>query len=68
MKTLWTKLKRFVGLEKPARLRLRFVPYYPTGEKLCREGWTIAKEEDENRMSGYVYLELLAWPNEEHTP
>ena len=48
---------------KPKRLELRLVPYYPDGDRLCREGWVIAKEEDHNRMIGFVFLERLETPN-----
>lgn len=58
------RLDRLVGRKpKPKRLELRFVPYYPDGDKLCREGWVIAKEEDHNRMIGFVFLERLETPN-----
>jgi len=50
---------------KQKRLELRFVPYYPDGDRLCREGWVIAKEEDHNRVPGFVYLERLEAPNAE---
>lgn len=62
MTTLWARLKRFFSPEKPRRLELRLVPYYPDGDQLCREGWVIAKEEDTNRLLGFVYLERLDKP------
>lgn len=65
MITKWVRFKRFVGLEKPKRMELRFVQYYPDGNRLCREGWTIAKEENTNRTIGFVFLERLEWHNEE---
>ncbi len=57
--SLFRFLQRLFGRPKPKRLELRFVPYYPEGDRLVREGWTIAKEEDNNRMYGFVYLERL---------
>lgn len=63
-RALGRRLERFVGRKpKPKRLELRLVPYYPDGDKLCREGWVIAKEEDHNRMIGFVFLERLETPN-----
>jgi hypothetical protein len=50
-------LKRFFP-PRPKRLELRFVTY-AEGDKLVREGWAIAKEEDRNRLIGWVYLERL---------
>jgi len=43
---------------KPKRVALRFVPYREA-EALILAGWTIAKEEDQNWVFGWVYLELL---------
>lgn len=40
------------------RVDFRYVDY-TTGDKLIKEGWTIAKEEDRNHTIGMVYLELL---------
>lgn len=40
------------------RLDARFVSY-ADGDKLVREGWTIAPEEDYNQITGWVHLELL---------
>lgn len=47
---------------KPKRLELRFVSY-AEGDRLSREGWVIAKEEDHNKVPGFVYLERLETPN-----
>lgn len=58
-----TWIKKMFGIHKRKRLELRLVPYYPDGDKLCREGWVIAKEEDHNHMIGFVFLELLDAPN-----
>ena len=44
--------------KKKVRVGFKFVDY-SEGDKLVREGWTIAKEEDTNRVCGMVYLELL---------
>lgn len=49
------------GLRPPSRkrLELRFLSY-AEADKLIREtsgAWTIAKEEDNNRCIGWVYLE-----------
>lgn len=53
------KIKSFLGLtEKPKRLELRFVNY-SEGDRLIREGWKIADEEDNNRVIGWIYLERL---------
>lgn len=41
------------------RLELRLVTYLE-GDKLVREGWIIAPEEDHNTQFGMVYLERLA--------
>jgi hypothetical protein len=46
---------------KGKRVDLRFVNY-TEGDKLVREGWTIAPEEDNNRQIGMVYLEKLELP------
>lgn len=46
---------------KPKRLDLCFVSYAES-DKLIREGWTVAKEEDNNESIGYVWLELLEKP------
>lgn len=43
---------------KPRRLDLRCVDY-TEGDKLVREGWTIAPEEDRNTVFGMVWLERL---------
>lgn len=60
---IWRRLRRLLGLQpKPKRLELRLVPYYPDGDRLVREGWVIAQEEDHNRMIGFVYLERLEQP------
>ncbi|MEQ1862807.1 MAG: hypothetical protein ABMA13_23035 [Chthoniobacteraceae bacterium] len=40
------------------RIEVRFVPYH-VGEKLIREGWSLAKEEDTNHVFGWVWLEKL---------
>lgn len=53
----WIKNK----FSRPVRLELRFLPY-SEGDRLIREtngAWTIAKEEDNNRVFGWVYVELL---------
>lgn len=44
---------RKVHLERRA---LIFVPY-AEGEKLLRDGWTLAPEEDRNKIIGWVFLE-----------
>lgn len=49
----------------PRRLELRYVNY-KEGDRLVREGWTIAPEEDNNRSIGMVYLERLEPHNIEH--
>lgn len=54
----FTRLVRYFFPVKRKRLELRCVTYLE-GEKLTREGWTIAKEEDRNRHIGWVYLERL---------
>jgi len=51
----------FVKKEKKIRLHLRFVSW-PEAETLIAKGWTIAKEEDENKVIGMVYVELLIKP------
>ena len=50
-------------LQRPLRVELRFVNY-TEGDRLVREGWTIAPEEDHNRQIGMVYLEKLELPEE----
>ena len=40
------------------RKELRFVSYIE-GERLVRQGWRIAKEEDTNHVLGFVFLELV---------
>jgi len=52
------RLLRFLFRPKPKRIELRFVNY-AEGDKLVREGWTIANEEDANRVFGMVYVERL---------
>lgn len=55
----WFKI--FKRKPRRQRLELRFVSY-SEGDKLIREtngAWTIAKEEDANRVPGWVYLERL---------
>ena len=47
---------------KPKRLELRYLSY-AEADRLIREtrgAWTIAPEEDRNRVLGMVYLERLA--------
>jgi hypothetical protein len=44
--------------KKKIRTGLKFVDY-SEGDKLVKQGWTIAKEEDRNNIIGMVYLELL---------
>lgn len=44
---------------KRKRLDLVFVPMFPDGERLCNEGWEVAREDDMNKVPGWVYLELL---------
>lgn len=56
----WLK-SLFVKKPKGKRLYLRFVSYLQA-EELMQKGWTIAKEEDKNRVVGMVYLELLEKP------
>ncbi len=56
---LGRRLQRFVGLRsKPKRLGLQFVTY-AQGDRMIRNGWTLAPEEDRNRSIGMVWLELL---------
>ena len=58
-------LRRLVKLPpptKPKRLELCFVNY-TEGDRLIREGWTIAPEEDNNHAFGMVYVERLEKPN-----
>jgi len=54
---MWFFRKR----KKKVRVALACVPY-SVGDKLVKEGWTIAKEEDNNHVIGIVYLELLKDP------
>lgn len=55
----WHQLRQLVGLQsKPKRLELRCVSYIK-GNELLRQGWTIAPEEDHNRIIGTVWLERL---------
>ena len=58
--------KVFTPKPKPKRLELRFVNY-TEGDRLVREGWTIAREEDNNHAFGMVYLERLESPNDSIT-
>ena len=44
--------------KKKRRVGLILVPY-AQADALIKEGWTIAKEEDNNRKIGIVYLEKL---------
>lgn len=64
---LGRRLQRFVGLRsKPKRLELRLLPYGEADAILRDPGmgsWRIAKEEDHNRMIGYVFLERIEQPN-----
>lgn len=50
-------VRRLFPLE-PRRLELKFVPYYDA-EELLKDGWTLAKEEDNNTVLGWVWLEKL---------
>lgn len=43
---------------KRKRIELRLV-CYEEADKLIRDGWRIASEEDRNRRIGWVYLERL---------
>ncbi len=52
--SMWKKLFP----PKRKRVACRFVPY-AEGNKLVLEGWTIAPEEDMNKVLGWVHLELL---------
>jgi len=64
MKEIILKLKGIIKIffpPKHKRLELRFVTY-TEGDKLIRKTngeWTIAKEENNNRCIGWVYLERL---------
>lgn len=52
----------FTRKPKRTRLELRFLPY-SEADKLIRAtngAWTIAPEEDKNKIIGMVYLERLA--------
>ena len=61
MKEVILKILKTFFSPKRKRLELRFVTY-AEGDKLIRETngeWTIAKEEDNNRCIGWVYLERV---------
>ncbi len=46
------------GKPKRKRLDLRCVSW-AEGDRMLREGWTLAPEEDQNRVRGMVWLERL---------
>ena len=43
---------------KPKRIELKFVDYRE-GDRLIREGWSLAPEEDDNKVFGMVFVEKL---------
>ena len=49
----WIKRK-----PKKVRVGIKFVPYN-IADSLTKKGWTLAKEEDKNRVIGWVWIELL---------
>lgn len=51
-------LSLFAPKKKMRRVALKFVSYYE-GDKLIKEGWTLPKEENTNRVLGMVFLEKL---------
>lgn len=53
-----SRLWRFFFPPKRKRLGLIFVNY-EAAEKYLQKGWTIAPEEDWNKIIGWVHLELL---------
>jgi hypothetical protein len=61
MKSSWRKLLDFLFPPRRKRLELRYLSY-AEADRLLEETddvWTIAPEEDTNRVIGYVYLERL---------
>jgi hypothetical protein len=56
----WLLSRLFSVQEKKKRVELRFVTY-SEGDRLIKlnEGWKIAKEEDDNHKTGWVYLEKV---------
>jgi hypothetical protein len=56
--SILTRLWRRIFPPPRKRIDARFVSY-AEADKLCREGWTIAPEEDYNKLIGWVHLELL---------
>ena len=58
---MYTFLKNILFKKKRKRLELRFLNYADAYFllKSTRNTWVIAKEEDYNRIMGWVYLERL---------
>ena len=51
---------KWLGLpvtHRPRRVALRYVGYLEADRLIREDGWTVAPEEDENRVIGMVFME-----------